>query len=112
MDNRALLEEMGFFERDGWLCNPKLNGEAIFKINDPVYNFETADLKWLLAVITATASNSGSRWGRDNERANLARELLSMADELNGVTTGDSNDECNEVQDLSVRKCTNASSVR
>jgi predicted RecB family nuclease len=89
MNNRALIEEMGFFERDGWMCNPNLDGEAVFKINDLYHNFETADLKWILSVITASASNFGSRWSRNNERANLARELMTVVDELNGTSTHD-----------------------
>lgn len=43
MNNVELLMEMGFFERDGWLCNPNLNGEAVFKLGDLNYGCENGD---------------------------------------------------------------------
>ena len=85
MDNKELLLKMGFFERDGWLCNPSLNGEAVFKLNDPNYGCENISLETLARVISASASNYGSRWQRDESNKRLADMLRREADLLEGI---------------------------
>lgn len=78
MDNISLLKEMGFFEKDGWLCNPKLEGEAIFKIGDPVYGAEDKPLSWVMSVISASAFNAGTRWQEEDSKNQLVKELEGM----------------------------------
>ena len=67
-----LLKQFGFFEKDGWLCNPKLGGEAVFKIGDPRCGLEHMSLPSIMEVITATALNAGSRYQREEMRKNVA----------------------------------------
>lgn len=74
-DKITLLKEMGFFEKDGWLCNPNLDGEAIFKLGDPIYGPENKTLSWIMSVISSTAFNAGSRWGQKNTEKDLIEQL-------------------------------------
>ena len=82
MDNIEFLKAAGFFEKDGWLCNPKLNGEAIFKLGDATYGVENKSMDWILSVISATAFNAGTCWSRVEERKNLIAQLEDMIKEL------------------------------
>lgn len=89
MTNTELLKEAGWFEKDGWLCNPKLNGEAVFKLDCTDNHFGDIDnkpLSWVLAVISATAFNAGSRWQHDRqleqEVRNLKQRIRDIEDQL------------------------------
>ena len=85
MDNNKLLKDMGFFEHDGWLCNPTQNGEKTFKLFDPVFGAEGKSLDWILKVISAEAYNSGYRYGIKTTRERLADELIEKALEMKKV---------------------------
>lgn len=82
MDNITFLKELGFIEKDGWLCNPKIDNEAVFKISDAKYGPEDKPMSWIIEVISATAFNAGSRYSRDIERQQIAEQLEQMAKQL------------------------------
>lgn len=82
MDNREFLEQMGFFESDGWMCNPKLDGEKVFKLDCKLFGFEDKPLTWVVDVITATAINYGIRYAKEKERKLLANQLKALVGDL------------------------------
>lgn len=83
MDNIEFLKAAGFFERDGWLCNPKLNGEAIFKLGDPNYGVEDKPMSWIFSVISATAFNTGCRYQREESKKAMINKLQDFIQEIN-----------------------------
>lgn len=92
MDNKELLLKMGFFERDGWLCNPKLDGQAVFKIDDPDFGCENETLAEMSSHMTAAAFNAGSRWQREDMKKMLAAKLRREADILEGIIVDEDDD--------------------
>lgn len=71
MSNLELLKSWGFFENEGWLCNPKIEGEPIFQV-EKINDYE---MKYIVEVISATAFNAGSRWKEKEMKQSIVKEL-------------------------------------
>lgn len=78
MTNTQTLKSWGFFERDGWICSPKLEGEAIF----PIDEVDSKDMVYIINVISATAFNSGVRWQREHSKNQLISQMEDMIDTI------------------------------
>ena len=70
MTNTQTLKSWGFYEKDGWLCSPKLK-EEFFHIAD----VEAKDMSDIIEVITSSSFNAGSRWQCEESKIQLVREL-------------------------------------
>lgn len=73
--NKELLLSAGWTIEDGWLCNPKLNGEKVFEVE----HVELMDRYELFMRISNSAFNAGSRWQREDSKDYLKRQLQSLA---------------------------------
>ena len=93
MDNKELLLAMGYFECDGWLCNPNLDGQPVFKLNSSAFGCENVSLAELSAHMTASAFNAGTRWQETNMKKELAGRLRREADALEGIVNDANNDD-------------------
>ena len=83
MNNIEFLKSAGFFERDGWLCNPNLNGEAIFKLGDPNYGVENKSISWIFSVISTTSFNAGVRHQEQESKKEMINKLQDFIQKIN-----------------------------
>ena len=74
MTNTQILKSWGYFEKDGWICSPHLNGEAIFQVG----KIDDKDMSYIIHCISSTAFNSGSRFSRESARNEVVNELEKL----------------------------------
>lgn len=100
MTNRELLELLGFYERDGWMCHSSIkvpNGGAdddkIFKCDNGPYGYEGKSTDWIAQAFSTSAFNAGSRWQRTESKRELACQLRDMADKIVGKVVPEDDEE-------------------
>jgi hypothetical protein len=81
MTNLELLTEAGWYELDGWMCDPKLDGEEVFLIKD----IEDHSLPVLFATISSSAFNRGSRWQKQDMKDTLKQRIISIANNIDNM---------------------------
>ncbi len=81
MTNTETLKSWGFFEKNGWLCSPKLNGEEVFQVGQ----IDDKEMSYLIECLTAISFNSGSRWQRTESKKTLINELEKMVKKIEGL---------------------------
>ena len=74
MTNIEMIKSWGFFEKDGWLCSPKLNGEAVFQIE----KVDEWSMSYIIEVLQAVSFNAGSRWQRAESKTQLVSRFKSF----------------------------------
>lgn len=77
MTNTQTLKNWGFYEKDGWLCSPKLK-EEIFQLCD----VDSKDMSYIIEVITASSFNAGVRWQREHSKAQLIAQMEDMIETI------------------------------
>lgn len=74
MTNTEILKSWSYFEKDGWICSPHLNGEAIFQVGE----VDSKDMSYLIHCISSTAFNAGSRFTRESAKEQVVNELEKL----------------------------------
>lgn len=74
MTHTDTLKSWGYFEKDGWLCSPHLNGEAIFQVG----KIDDKEMSYLIHCISSTAFNAGSRFSRESAKEEVINELEKL----------------------------------
>ena len=77
MTNTQTLKSWGFYEKDGWLCSPKLK-EEIFQISD----IDNKEMNYIIEVISASSYNAGVRWQRERSKTQLIAQMEDMIETI------------------------------
>lgn len=74
MTNTEILKSWGYFEKDGWICSPHLNGEEVLQVG----KIDDKEMSYIIHCISSTAFSAGSRFSQENARQQVVYELEKL----------------------------------